>query len=45
MKASRIAGETERDRYMTAAEACEYGLIDEVLKEEPEEKKQKKKSK
>ena len=41
----RIAGETERDRYMTAAEACEYGLIDEVLKEEPEQKKQKKKSK
>jgi ATP-dependent Clp protease protease subunit len=41
----KIASETERDRYMTAEEACEYGLIDEVLKEEPKEKKQKKKSK
>lgn len=32
----RIQAETERDRYMTAAEACEYGLIDEVLHEEEE---------
>jgi ATP-dependent Clp protease protease subunit len=32
----RIKSETERDRYMTADEAKEYGLIDEVLKEEPE---------
>ena len=40
----KIAGETERDRYMTAEEACRYGLIDEVLHEEDEkeEKKQKK---
>ena len=30
----RIVAETERDRYMTAAEAKEYGLIDEVLHEE-----------
>ena len=30
----KIAAETERDRYMTADEAHEYGLIDEVLKEE-----------
>jgi ATP-dependent Clp protease protease subunit len=30
----KIAAETERDRYMTAEEAHEYGLIDEVLKEE-----------
>jgi ATP-dependent Clp protease protease subunit len=30
----KIASETERDRYMTAEEAHEYGLIDEVLKEE-----------
>ena len=30
----RIAAETERDRYMTADEAREYGLIDEVLHEE-----------
>jgi ATP-dependent Clp protease protease subunit len=39
----RIAAETERDRYMTAEEACEYGLIDEVLKEEEKEKKDVKK--
>jgi ATP-dependent Clp protease protease subunit len=32
----KIAAETERDRYMTAEEAHEYGLIDEVLKEEEE---------
>jgi len=36
----KIATETERDRYMTAEEAHEYGLIDEVLKEE--EKKENK---
>ncbi len=30
----KIAAETERNRYMTAEEACAYGLIDEVLKEE-----------
>ena len=34
----KIAAETERDKYMTAQEALEYGLIDEVLKE-PETKK------
>jgi ATP-dependent Clp protease protease subunit len=39
----KIADETERDRYMTAEEACQYGLIDEVLKEE--EKKGKKEDK
>ena len=38
----RIAAETERDRYMTAEEAHQYGLIDEVLKEEKEEKKESK---
>jgi ATP-dependent Clp protease protease subunit len=37
----KIAAETERDRYMTADEAKEYGLIDEVLHEEDEEKKKK----
>jgi ATP-dependent Clp protease protease subunit len=37
----KIAGETERDRYMSADEACEYGLIDEVLKEEEEEESKK----
>ncbi len=30
----KIAEETERDRYMSAAEAKEYGLIDEVLHED-----------
>jgi len=34
----KIADETERDRYMTAQEAHEYGLIDEVLHEEEKEK-------
>jgi ATP-dependent Clp protease protease subunit len=42
--AEKIAAETERDRYMTADEAKEYGLIDEVLHEEEEtEDKDKKK--
>jgi len=40
----KIAAETERDRYMTAEEAKEYGLIDEVLHEEDKEKKDDKKS-
>jgi ATP-dependent Clp protease protease subunit len=42
----KIAAETERDRYMSADEAKEYGLIDEVLHEEEkkEEKKDEKKS-
>jgi ATP-dependent Clp protease protease subunit len=40
----KIAAETERDRYMSAEEACQYGLIDEVLKEEDKEKKGHKKS-
>jgi len=37
----KIAAETERDRYMTAQEAHEYGLIDEVLKEEVVKKEEK----
>ena len=37
----KIAAETERDRYMTAEEAREYGLIDEVLHEEDKEEKPK----
>ena len=41
----KIAAETERDRYMTADEAKEYGLIDEVLHEQEEDKKYDKKSK
>jgi len=39
----KIAAETERDRYMTAEEAHQYGLIDEVLKEEEKGKKKKNK--
>jgi ATP-dependent Clp protease protease subunit len=39
----KIAAETERDRYMTADEAKEYGLIDEVLHEGDKEKKVKNK--
>ena len=35
----KITAETERDRYMTANEAKEYGLIDDVLHEENEDKK------
>jgi ATP-dependent Clp protease protease subunit len=38
----RIAAETERDRYMTAEEAHQYGLIDEVLHEEEKKEKGKK---
>ncbi|MHC4103364.1 MAG: ClpP family protease [Planctomycetota bacterium] len=38
----KIAAETERDRYMTAEEAHEYGLIDEVLREEEIKEKKKK---
>ncbi|MHC4259433.1 MAG: ClpP family protease [Planctomycetota bacterium] len=37
----KIVAETERDRYMTAEEAQQYGLIDEVLHEEGEEEKKK----
>ncbi len=36
----KIEQETERDRYMTADEAMEYGLIDEVLHEEKEKMKE-----
>ncbi|MBN1796338.1 MAG: ATP-dependent Clp protease proteolytic subunit [Sedimentisphaerales bacterium] len=35
----KIQAETERDRYMTADEAKEYGLIDDVLHEEGKEEK------
>jgi ATP-dependent Clp protease protease subunit len=41
----QIMAETERDRYMTAQEAMEYGLIDEVLHEPaPAEEKEKEKN-
>jgi ATP-dependent Clp protease protease subunit len=42
--AEKIAEETERDKYMTAQDAKEYGLIDEVL-HEPEPTDDKKKDK
>jgi ATP-dependent Clp protease protease subunit len=41
----KIAAETERNRYMTAEQACEYGLIDEVLRQEEKEEKQEKEDK
>jgi ATP-dependent Clp protease protease subunit len=40
----KIKSETERDRYMSADEAQQYGLIDEVLQEETRDKKDDKKS-
>jgi len=41
----KIAAETERDRYMTADEARQYGLIDEVLREEDKKENQEKSKK
>ncbi|MBN1457081.1 MAG: ATP-dependent Clp protease proteolytic subunit [Sedimentisphaerales bacterium] len=41
MSEEKIAEETERDKYMTAEEAKEYGLIDDVLYE-PEDQGKKK---
>jgi ATP-dependent Clp protease protease subunit len=38
----RIAKEIERDRYMTAQEAKEYGVVDDVLEKMKEEKPEKK---
>jgi ATP-dependent Clp protease, protease subunit len=43
--ADKITAQTERDRYMTAEEAKEYGLIDEVLHEVEDEKTKKDKDK
>jgi ATP-dependent Clp protease protease subunit len=40
----KIAAETERDRYMTAQEACDYGLIDHVLQEDEKKDRSKEKS-
>ncbi|AQT70106.1 ATP-dependent Clp protease proteolytic subunit [Anaerohalosphaera lusitana] len=42
LNADQIQEETERDKYLSADEAKEYGLIDEVLHEPEEEKKEKK---
>jgi ATP-dependent Clp protease protease subunit len=41
----RIIAETERDRYMTAEEAKQYGLIDEVLELDESSKKKKEEKK
>jgi ATP-dependent Clp protease protease subunit len=41
----KIAEETERDRYMSAEEAKQYGLIDEVLHEEGKKDEEKKENK
>lgn len=41
----KIGEDIERDRYMTAAEAKEYGLIDEILEEDEAKDKSKKKGK
>ncbi len=41
----KITEETERDRYMTAVQAREYGLIDEVLYHEEEKKEKTEKQK
>ena len=41
----KISAETERDRYMTAEEAKQYGLIDEVLELEGPEKGKKEEKK
>ena len=39
----RIAKDTDRDFYLSAEQAVEYGLVDEILvKEEPEESKESK---
>jgi ATP-dependent Clp protease, protease subunit len=35
----KIARETERDHYMDAQEAKDYGLVDEILESEPKSKK------
>ena len=39
----KIAREIERDRYMNATEALEYGLVDEILAEPEKDRKKKKK--
>ena len=41
----KIQAETERDHYMSAEQAKAYGLVDEVLSDEPEEDKKKTKKK
>lgn len=38
---SKVGADTERDRYMSAAEALEYGIVDEILKDDDNKKKKK----
>ncbi len=38
----QVREDTERDRYMTAAEALEYGIVDEILNEDEKKTKTKK---
>ena len=38
----QVREDTERDRYMTAQEALEYGMVDEILHEDKDKKKKKK---
>lgn len=40
----RIQAETERDRFMDAREAKEWGLVDEIIEEDPSKEKLKEKS-
>lgn len=35
----RVSDDTERDRYMDAKEALEYGIVDEILADDPKKKK------
>jgi ATP-dependent Clp protease protease subunit len=41
----KVTEETERDRFLSADEAREYGIVDEILREFPSDEKKKKKSK
>ena len=41
----KVTEETERDRFLNANEAKEYGIVDEILREIPSDDKKKKKSK
>ncbi|MCH7884528.1 MAG: ATP-dependent Clp protease proteolytic subunit [Planctomycetes bacterium] len=43
--AEQVAQETERDHYLSAEEALEYGIVDEVLDEASKKKKKESKSK
>jgi len=41
----QVAVDTDRDRYMNAAEALAYGIVDEILEDDEKKKKKKKESK